>query len=48
MLLIYIEVENVLGWMNLLAIGEKPSKLGSYSIQVNCRKRKDRGFIIKV
>ena len=27
MLLIYIEVENVLGWMNLLAIGEKPSKL---------------------
>ena len=27
MLLIYIEKENVLGWMNLLATGEKPSKL---------------------
>ena len=27
MLLIYIEVENVLGWMNLLAIGERLSKL---------------------
>ena len=27
MLLIYIEEENVLGWMNLPAIGEKPSKL---------------------
>ena len=27
MLPIYIEVENVLGWMNLLAIGERPSKL---------------------
>ena len=24
---IYTEEENVLGWMNLLAIGEKPSKL---------------------
>ena len=27
MLLIYIKVENVIDWMNLLAIGGKPSKL---------------------
>ena len=27
MLLIYIEVENIIDWMNLLAIGGKPSKL---------------------
>ena len=27
MLLIYIEVEKVIDWMNLLAIGGKPSKL---------------------
>ena len=26
MLLIYVEVENVLDWMNLLAIEEKPSE----------------------